>query len=118
MNTDAMLAAVKLLEMMAITKTRLGSIRGKFEHLVMQKVSVPCPWSMKGTVMRKLIVGSDDKQRQLIDGVRIIEDEGWVLVAPDRLTAAFNISAESESVVNTQNLIDRYTAIVEESQEE
>ena len=47
--------------------------------------------------MRKLIVGSDDKQRQLIDGVRIFEDDGWVLVTPDRTTAAFNIQAESRS---------------------
>lgn len=117
MSTDAMLAAVKLLEMMATTKTRLGAIRGKFEHLIRRTVSVPCPWSMKGTVMRKLIVGSDDKQRQLIDGVRIFEDEGWVLVAPDRLTAAFNISAESESAAGIESLIERYTSIVEESQE-
>ena len=118
MGADAMLAAVKLLEMMATTKTRLGSIRGKFDHLVRRTISVPCPWSMKGTVMRKLIVGSNDKQRQLIDGVRIFEDEGWVLVAPDRLTAAFNISAEADSSEGVQSLIERYSAIVEESQGE
>ncbi len=117
MGADAMLAAVKLLEMMAATKTRLGSLRKKYEYLIRRFVSVPCPWSMKGTVMRKLIVGTDDKERQLIDGVRIFEDDGWVLVAPDRMTAAFNILAESPSAESTQTLIERYSSFVEESQE-
>jgi len=47
--------------------------------------------------MRKLITYTHDKNRQLIDGVRIFENGGWVLVSPDNLTAAFNIMAESES---------------------
>ena len=72
---------------------------------------------MKGTVMRKLIVGTDDKERQLIDGVRIFEDDGWVLVAPDRVTAAFNILAESPSAESTEVLVERYSSFVEESQE-
>jgi len=117
MGADAMLAAVKLLEMMAATKTRLGEIRKKYEHLVRRSISVPCPWSLKGTVMRKLIAGTDDKERQLIDGVRVFEDGGWVLVAPDRTTAAFNIMAESSSPGGTQTLIERYRSLVEESQE-
>ena len=115
-GADAMLAAVKLLEMMARTKCRLGSARIQFEHLVRRELTVPCPWSKKGTVMRKLIVGSANKQRQLIDGVRIFEDGGWVLVAPDRLTAAFNIMAESHSVEFTTQLVERYRDLVLQSQ--
>ena len=116
MGADAMLTAVKLLELMARNKVRLGDARRKFEHLVRQAVSVPCPWSKKGTVMRRLIVGSDDQQRQLIDGVRVFDEDGWVLVTPDRLTAAFNILAESDSTEKTVRLIKRYRARVEESQ--
>ena len=116
MGADAMLTAVKLLELMARNKVRLGDARRKFEHLVRQAVSVPCPWSKKGTVMRRLIVGSDDQPRQLIDGVRVFDEDGWVLVTPDRLTAAFNILAESHSTEKTARLIERYRALVEESQ--
>ncbi|HOP05864.1 MAG TPA: sugar phosphate nucleotidyltransferase [candidate division Zixibacteria bacterium] len=115
-GSDAMLAAVKLLEMMALTHSRLGSLRKRFEGLVRKSASVPCPWSRKGTVMRKLIVGSEDKQRQLIDGVRIFEDDGWVLVTPDRTTASFNILAESRSRDGADLLVDRYRSMVEESQ--
>ncbi len=116
MGADAILTAVKILDMMARTKTRLGSLRKKFEGFVRREASVPCPWSKKGTVMRKLIIGSDNKQRQLIDGVRIFEDDGWVLVTPDRLTAAFNIQAESRSREGATSLVERYSIMVEESQ--
>ncbi len=116
-GADAMLAAVKLLEMMARTKDSLARLRTRYEGLIRQELSVPCPWSKKGTVMRKLIVGSVDKRRELIDGVRIFEDDGWVLIAPDRWAAAFNIQAESRSTEGAHRLIDRYRNIVVQAQD-
>jgi len=68
-------------------------------------------------VMRRLITESENKRRQLIDGVRILEDDGWVLIAPDRFNAAFNIFAESTSQKVTENLIDNYRTVVENCRE-
>lgn len=64
-----------------------------------------------------LITQTDQKERQLIDGVRVFEDPGWVLVAPNRLTAAFNIIAESPSAEQTNRLLAKYRELVEQSQE-
>lgn len=114
---DAMFAMVRILEMMARTKTRFGPLHNKYERFIRQTASVPCPWSKKGTVMRRLITESHEKQRQLIDGVRIFEDNGWVLVTPDRLKASFNIMAESTSRSSAARLVDRYRDIVRDSQE-
>ena len=116
MGADAMLTGVKILEMLARNKTRFGTVRKKFENLHRQSMSVPCPWSKKGTVMRQLIINSSDKRRQLIDGVRIFEDEGWVLVTPDRITASFKIYAESRDREHVSGLIGRYKEYVEQYQ--
>ncbi len=116
MGADAVLAAVKVLEMLARTQTRVGELRRKYEHFARRSVSVPCPWSKKGTVMRRLITDSSHKKRQLIDGVRIFEETGWVLVAPDRMKASFNILAESLSDSDASRLIKQYRTLVEESQ--
>lgn len=116
MGADAMLGAVKILEMLAKTRTRFGQLRQRHEAFVRQSISVPCPWSKKGTVMRRLIVTSNSKKRQLIDGVRIFESDGWVLIAPDRAKASFNIIAESRSREETSKLLAQYRAFVEESQ--
>jgi mannose-1-phosphate guanylyltransferase / phosphomannomutase len=116
MGADAMLAAVKLLEMLAQTRSRFGTRRRRFDHFIRESASVPCPWSKKGMVMRKLITGTEHKERQLIDGVRVFENGGWVLITPDRLTAAFNILAESRSEQETTKLIQHYRRVVEEAQ--
>jgi len=114
---DAMFAMVRILEMMARTRTRFGPLHNKYERFIRQTASVPCPWSKKGTVMRRLITESHKKERQLIDGVRIFEDNGWVLVTPDRLKASFNIMAESTSKAITTKLVNRYREVVKDSQE-
>ena len=66
--------------------------------------------------MRNLITNTEDKDRQLIDGVRVFENGGWVLVAPDRLHASFGIVAEAESEEAVDKIIDRYSRLVEDSQ--
>ena len=112
-----MFGLVYLLQMLARTGDKVGQLRSGYEHLVRQTVSVPCPWSRKGTVMRRLITESKNKRRELIDGVRILEDDGWVLIAPDRFNAAFSIFAESPDRRVTEDLIEQYRSIVEACQE-
>lgn len=118
MASDAIFTTVKTLEMIARTKTTFGDLRKKYEHFIRKEIYVPCPWSKKGTVMRHLIINSADKERQLIDGVRIFEDNGWVLLTPDRITASFKISVESNSVGETDKLINKYKAILNQYQSE
>ena len=117
LGADALFATVKILELMARTRKTLGELREKYDRYNRQATSVPCPWSRKGTVMRRLITGSEDKKRELIDGVRIFENGGWVLVYPDRWKASFNIIAETESAEETRSLLDRYASLVEEWQQ-
>ncbi len=116
MGSDAILAAVHILEMMGHENVRLGELRGHYENYIRKEIRIPCPWSKKGQVMRKLIAETALKERQLIDGVRVSENGGWALVAPDNLTAAFKIMAESESKDTTEKIINRYKILVEDAQ--
>jgi len=118
LGTDAVLAAVTILEMMGQQKLRLGEMRGEFEKYIHREIKIPCSWAKKGQVMRKLIDHTQNKNRQLIDGIRIFEDGGWVLVSPDNLTAAYYISAESESAETVEKLMAEYKTLVEKAQEE
>lgn len=116
-GADAILSTARILEMIADTRTRLSELREKFDGYIRETATVPCPWSKKGTVMRRLITESADKNRQLVDGVRIVENGGWVLVVPDRLNASFSIMAESKSSDHTNRLIAQYRQLVEDWQE-
>ena len=116
-GSDAMYAVIRMLEMMARTEVRLGDLRKKFANYIRKTVSVPCPWGKKGQVMRMLISSTASKERQLIDGVRVFEEAGWVLVAPDRQTASFGILAEAESEDTVDRIIHQYAELVEQSQD-
>ncbi len=115
-GTDAMFAVVKILEMMAQSKTRFSELREKYTHLHRKTLSVPCPWAKKGTVMRQLIKNSENEKRVLIDGVKVFHDDGWVLVTPDRQTASFNVLAESKNLIKAQSLLEKYSNAVERYQ--
>ncbi|MEE9442975.1 MAG: sugar phosphate nucleotidyltransferase [candidate division Zixibacteria bacterium] len=115
-GADAMYATIALLEMLANADTTIEELRHRFTSYVRKIVSIPCPWSKKGQVMRTLINITKDKERQLIDGVRIMENGGSVLVVPDRQKAAFRIIAEAESENSVEKIITRYSDLVKESQ--
>ncbi len=114
--SDAMIGAVHILELLARTGQKLETLRQKFARFNWDSTSVPCPWSKRGTVMRQLITSSSDKERQLIDGVRVFEDNGWVLISPDRFRASFNIMAESTDAGTTERLLSHYRGVVESCQ--
>jgi mannose-1-phosphate guanylyltransferase/phosphomannomutase len=115
-GADAMYATIRLLEMVAQTKTSLSELRQRFSNYIRKTASVPCPWGKKGQVMRTLINSTEDKNRQLIDGVRVFQNGGWVLIAPDRLTASFGILAEAESEDTVDKIIKEYSELVETAQ--
>jgi len=116
MGSDAIVSAVYLLNMLAKIKIRLSEHRKKFEGYIRKQLSIPCPWSKKGQVMRTLISDTETKNRQLIDGIRVMENGGWVLVAPDDLSASFSILAESQSEKEVETLVGHYKDLVEQAQ--
>jgi mannose-1-phosphate guanylyltransferase/phosphomannomutase len=108
LGADGMFASIKLLELLARQKADLTDLRSSFEPYHSVSHLVPCPWSRKGQVMRLLIERTEGKSRQLVDGVRVREDSGWVLAAPDRNEALFLILAESTDPQSAAALADDY----------
>jgi mannose-1-phosphate guanylyltransferase/phosphomannomutase len=108
LGADGMFAAVKLLELLAKQQLDLIDLRSLYEHYHRVVHIVPCPWARKGQVMRLLIENTEGKKRQLVDGVRVQENGGWVLAAPDRNEALFMVLAESTDKNKAAKLADTY----------
>jgi phosphomannomutase len=68
--------------------------------------------------MRELLKYTENLNRQLIDGVRVIEDDSWVLVTPDRRKATFHIHAEAKDPAKAEALLKEYARKVGEWQVE
>jgi len=112
---DAMLSITKILELMAVTGSRLGSISGEIPQSHMVKKNIPCPWSKKGLVLRTLMEQTKDHpEKQFIDGIKLFYGRDWVQVLPDPNRELFHINAEADDSKKAQKMVDEYTKKIEE----
>lgn len=119
---DAMFSIGKILELIAKSDISLNKIIPSIPKICMVREHVFCPWELKGKIMRLLIDETKDKERELIDGVKIYEkkkgDIPWVIVIPDEDRALFHVNAEAQNVEEAQELTRKYTGKIKKWQEE
>jgi mannose-1-phosphate guanylyltransferase/phosphomannomutase len=95
---DGLYGAAKVMELLAAEHQPASELVDMLPDWHMASRAVPCPWDRKGLVMRALHDESRNGNNvQMIDGIRISENGGWVLVLPDASEAAVNVIAESTS---------------------
>jgi mannose-1-phosphate guanylyltransferase/phosphomannomutase len=124
LGADAMYNLAKILELLSKNggaksgpkKRSLVELRRELDKYHMARKTVSCSWRKKGQVMRELLKFTEDCQRELIDGVRVLNHNSWVLVMPDRRKAAFHILAESIDAGQAEKLAEKYAVKVAEWQ--
>jgi len=94
---DGMATLAKLLELLAVTGRPLSSVVATLPAVHVAHETVPTPWERKGTVMRELVEATAGRRRVLVDGVKVVDDDGWALVLPDPEEAATHVWAEAGS---------------------
>jgi mannose-1-phosphate guanylyltransferase/phosphomannomutase len=117
-SIDGMYAAGKIMEMIARTGLTLGQLNRELPRREIVERTVDCPWEVKGRVMRKAMEHSENRQRQLLDGVKIFLGENWVLLIPDKERPLFHIIVESDENDNALQLAREYERLVREWKEE
>ncbi|HET9690332.1 MAG TPA: sugar phosphate nucleotidyltransferase [Acidimicrobiales bacterium] len=81
--SDAVAALVRLLELLARSGRRLSDVRRGAPRSAVAHEAVVTPWEKKGQVMRMVLEEAAGHETVLVDGVKVLHDDGWVLVAPD-----------------------------------
>ena len=95
---DAVASLCKLLELLAPVQTAaLGARRGAARPARSSTASSPCPWSLKGTVMRVLTERLRDRKLDLLDGIKVFDRRGWAQVLPDPDEPVVHIYAEGKT---------------------
>jgi mannose-1-phosphate guanylyltransferase/phosphomannomutase len=82
------------------------------EKTHMKTAKVPCPWSEKGTVMRRLIENSDPERTLYFDGIKEHTDSGWALVVPDDEEPVFRLYSEAGTEAEAAVLIQHYADLI------
>ena len=114
---DAMIAIGKILEMMSKAGTRLNKLAHQVPDFGVVHKRIPCPWDKKGQAMRHALKAAQGKKAELIDGVKLYIDHGWVLLLPDPDEAYFNIWVESDDPHTAREVLKEYSDLVKKWQE-
>ncbi len=109
---DGMFSIGKILEMLAETGLQISALDMELPVRVQHHKIINCPWELKGKVMRCAMEYSEKYTRELVDGVKIFEDDNSVLLLPDREHAAFLVHSESEDLDIADKMTKKYCDLV------
>ncbi|NER00041.1 MAG: NTP transferase domain-containing protein [Cyanothece sp. SIO2G6] len=112
---DAMFCIAKLIELLTIQERSLGQLRSELPNVTHRKITVRCPWMVKGALMRYMVETHVDQVLDLTDGVKIIDpmdSDRWVLVLPDAGEPIVHLYANSGDREWVDNELKKYRNIV------
>ena len=103
---DALAQFAFTLELVSLRVGRISEVVDTLPQTHVVRETVHTPWEQKGAVMRALVERADPARLVLVDGVKRLTDDGWVLVLPDPEEPVCHIWAEAASDVTAR----RYAA--------
>ncbi|MES1227400.1 MAG: hypothetical protein ABUL72_01945, partial [Armatimonadota bacterium] len=108
---DAMFALVNLAQMLKKSGYKLSDIVHSLPQFHLAYGKVDCPWETKGKVMRRLTESQPpDARVDLVDGIKVYDNDSWVLVLPDSFEPVFHVIAESPSPQQSREMVDDYVS--------
>ncbi len=105
---DGMFAIARVMELSAASGMPLSQALSDVPRSAFLQTSLPCPWEMKGGIMRKMSEDSLEKEATFIDGIKVHIGAEWVLVLPDQYLPVVHIVAESKDHKSAQRLLSEY----------
>ncbi|MEI2637980.1 MAG: sugar phosphate nucleotidyltransferase [Microthrixaceae bacterium] len=105
---DAAAGLLKMMDLLSVRKAALSDVRASVPPVHRVRESVVTPWEQKGTIMRTMVEQTQGRDVELVDGIKIRHDGGWVLVLPDPEEPLTHIWAEGESPDSARTLAQEY----------
>ena len=97
---DAVMTVAKILEIIAKEKKTLSSLVKELPVYYASKQKIECPDDEKEFVMDSIaeeVKTTTDFELDLTDGVKILKEDGWVIIRPSGTEPIFRCFAESDS---------------------
>jgi mannose-1-phosphate guanylyltransferase/phosphomannomutase len=111
---DAVASLAKLLELLAPVNRPLSELVAELPEPTLVHHQVPCPWALKGLVMRVLNERLAGRDLDLTDGIKLFDERGWAQVLPDPDEPLIHLYAEGETREQSDELARELRALVDE----
>ncbi|WP_400163231.1 sugar phosphate nucleotidyltransferase [Brevibacillus sp. TJ4] len=113
---DAVYSLMQILSFMATRKKSLDELLQNLPVCYMEKQIVFCPWASKGRVMRKMLEENKGKLLELVDGIKVYDANGWVLILPDNEDSHVKVISQGATAKTAARLASSYAKRIAEYQ--
>lgn len=106
---DAVMTVAKILEIVAKEKKPLSELVSELPVYYASKMKIECPDDEKEFVMKSIadeIQSTTDFELDLTDGVKILKEDGWVIIRPSGTEPIFRCFAESDSQAKADEMTE------------
>ncbi|MFW9803226.1 MAG: phosphoglucosamine mutase [Candidatus Thorarchaeota archaeon] len=112
---DGAMAAALVIEIMALEAKSLNEMVAELPTYFSTKIKVPVPAEKKDILLKTVLELTEGEDRITIDGVKIMFDEGWILMRPSGTEPLWRCFTEASTQKRADELADRGKSIIEEA---
>ena len=107
---DAAAALARLVSLLEDSPRSLAEIVDATPSMPIAEGEVPTPMEQKGLIMRTLMEQLTDEGAELVlvDGIKVVSDQGWALVVPDPAEPVTHVWAEGSDQASSETLVHTY----------
>jgi phosphomannomutase/phosphoglucomutase len=110
---DGAMTAAQVVEMIAQEGRTLSQLVSELPKYFNTKVKVQVPQEKKESLLQALLELTKDMDRITLDGVKIIRDDGWVLIRPSGTEPIYRCFAEGKTQDTADRLSDEGVKLIE-----
>ena len=114
---DAAMSTAKIVEIMAKEAKPLSELIQELPKYCSAKLKVECADHQKKTVMDRIVEATSDHEVDTKDGVKILTEEGWVIIRPSGTEPIFRCFAEAQTEEDALKMAKWGISLVEENME-
>jgi mannose-1-phosphate guanylyltransferase/phosphomannomutase len=111
---DGVTSLAKLLELLATVERPISELVAELPAPTLIHRQMPCPWALKGLIMRVLNERMAGRDVDLTDGIKVFSDRGWAQVLPDPDEPLLHLYAEGETTEESEELAAELREVIEE----
>ena len=107
---DAVMTVAKILEIVAKEKKPISELVSELPVYYASKMKIECPDDEKEFVMDSIadeVKNTTEYKLDLTDGVKILKDDGWMIIRPSGTEPIFRCFAESDSQIKADEIRNR-----------
>ncbi len=94
---DGGMTIAKMVEVLATSGSSLSALAAALPQYSLQKASVEVPVEKRDATLAALVALAKGRKAETVDGVKIHEPDGWVLVRPSGTEPLFRVYAEAKT---------------------